>query len=424
MIRLEKNLRRLRKEAGITQAQLADKLGVSFQAVSRWETGAAYPDIILLPELAEAFQVTVDTLLGITEAREKDIHAAVAELSAAYSPPMDTQAIISCLRELRRFHLTSPEFWPAVRSMPRVVLDSLDVRPELRLVFDAIWESDETNAFVKSSAVVWRARWEDEDRIERFLEVYSTSVDLSKEELLRSRAEYRQDWETLEPLRQRALMGHVSNLAASSTMWLPQGRPPTPKECFDLTSLQLRFLNSLSSPETGSSDALSCGKLDGWIGIRLYMGALRCGSLAALGRTEQAMAVLRELTELMEKAFSLPLPASIPCPGPWFSGEAWTVREIWRLCWWDDPEQEERSLDFCCMADDHNVLTPSWVVDGISDKGVMKIWGTHWMGPLRLHPDFPPLLERLEKLVVRRKIEENGGQQTGGEGEMRRQNVG
>ena len=410
MIRLEKNLRRLRKEAGITQAQLADKLGVSFQAVSRWETGAAYPDIILLPELAEAFQVTVDTLLGITEAREKDVHVAVAELSAAYSPPMDTQAIISCLRELRRFHLTSPEFWPAVRALPRAVLDSSDVRPELRLIFDAIWESDETNALVKSSAVVWRATWEDDDRIERFLEDFSTSIDLRKEELLRSRAENRQDWETVEPLRQRALMERVSNIAGSSPMWLPVGRPATPKECFDLTSLQLRFLNSLSSPEKGTSDALSCGKLDGWIGIRVYLGILRCGSLAALGKTEQAMAVLTDLTALMENAFSIPIPASIPCPDPWFYGEEWTVREIWRQCWWDDPEQEERCLDFCCMGDDHSLLSPLWVVGSISGNGIVKTAGSQWLGPLRLHPGFPALMERLKKMVVRRKTEENGGQ--------------
>ena len=416
MIRLDKNLRRLRKEAGITQAQLADKLGVSFQAVSRWETGAAYPDIILLPELAEAFQVTVDTLLGITEAREKDIHVAVAELSAAYSPPMDTQAIISCLRELRRFHLTSPEFWPAVRSMPRVVLESLDVRPELRLVFDAIWKSDETKALVKSSAVVWRALWEDDDKIERYLEDYSTSVNLRKEELLRQRAMYRQDWETVELQRKRALLKRVSIIAASSPIWLPVGRPPTPKDYYDLTSLQLRFLNSLSSPETGASDALFCGKPDGFAAIRVDLGILRCGSLAGMGRTEQAMAVLRELTELMEEAFSLPLPASMPCPEPWFSGEEWTIREIWEQCWWEDPEQEERCLDFCCMGDEHGLLIPSgylkptWVAGAISGNNVGKMSGSQYMEPLRLHPDFPALLARLEKLVVRRKVEENGGQ--------------
>lgn len=415
MIRLEKNLRRLRKEAGLTQAQLADKLGVSFQAVSRWETGVAYPDITLLPELAAAFQVTVDTLLGITEAREKDISIVIAELRAAYSDSMDTQEIISCLRELRRFHLTSPEFWPAIRSLPRAVLDSSDVRPELRLVFDAIWESDETNAFVKSSAVVWRALWEDDDKTERFLEVYSTSVDLRKEELLRSRAEYRQDRETLEPLRQSELMERVANIV-STTMWLPVGRPPTPKDYYDLTSLQLRFLNSLSSPEMGSSDAISCGKLDGWTNLRVQvLGVLRCGSLAALGRTEQAMAVLSELTALMEKAFSRPLPASISCPEPWFSGGEWMVREIWQQCWWDDPEQEERCLDFCCMGDEHSVLTPSWVAGSISGNGVVKLGGSQWIGPLRQHQDFPALLERLEKMVVRRKKEEYGGQQAVGE---------
>ena len=411
MIRLEKNLRRLRKEAGFTQAQLADKLGVSFQAVSRWETGAAYPDITLLPELAAAFHVTVDTLLGITEAREKDIGIVVAELRAACAPPMDTQEIVSGLRELRCFHLNSPEFWPAVSGLPRVAWESPDIRAELRLVFDAIWESDETNAFVKSSAVVWRATWEDDDKIERFLEVYSTFVDLRREELRRSRAMYRQDWETVEPLRQRALMERVSNIGASSTMWLPEGKTPTPKECFDLTTLQLRFLNSLSFPETGSSDALFCEKVDGWTELRIQaLGVLRCGSLAGLGRTEQAIAVLRELTALMEMAFSLPLPASIPCPEPWFSGAEWTVREIWRQCWWDAPEQEERCLDFCCFGDAHGLLTPSWVAGSISGNGVIKMVGFQWMGSLRLHPDFPALLERLEKMVVRREIEEKGGQ--------------
>ena len=135
-----------------------------------------------------------------------------------------------------------------------------------------------------------------------------------------------------------------------------------------------------------------------------------------MGRTEQAMAVLRELTELMEEAFSLPLPASMPCPEPWFSGEEWTIREKWEQCWWDDPEQEERCLDFCCMGDEHGLLIPSgylkptWVAGAISGNNVGKMSGSQYMEPLRLHPDFPALLARLEKLAVRRKTEENGGQ--------------
>lgn len=57
-----KNLRKLRLEKHMTQEQVADTLGVSAQSVSRWETGATFPDILLLPELAKLYGVLVDDL--------------------------------------------------------------------------------------------------------------------------------------------------------------------------------------------------------------------------------------------------------------------------------------------------------------------------------------------------------------------------
>lgn len=54
----------LRKAANMTQMDLADRLDISFQAVSNWERGLSMPDISKLPELAELFHVTVDELLG------------------------------------------------------------------------------------------------------------------------------------------------------------------------------------------------------------------------------------------------------------------------------------------------------------------------------------------------------------------------
>ncbi len=53
-----------RKELGLTQTQLAQKLNLSFQAVSKWENGSAYPDITSLPKLAAVLDTTVDALLG------------------------------------------------------------------------------------------------------------------------------------------------------------------------------------------------------------------------------------------------------------------------------------------------------------------------------------------------------------------------
>lgn len=58
------NIQKLRKESGLTQEKLAALLGVSFQAVSRWENGVAYPDIELIPRLAFVFGISIDSLLG------------------------------------------------------------------------------------------------------------------------------------------------------------------------------------------------------------------------------------------------------------------------------------------------------------------------------------------------------------------------
>jgi len=58
-------IKSLRKGANMTQEQLADFLSISPQAVSRWETDAAMPDISLLPPLANLFNVTTDRLLGM-----------------------------------------------------------------------------------------------------------------------------------------------------------------------------------------------------------------------------------------------------------------------------------------------------------------------------------------------------------------------
>ncbi len=61
---LGSNIMRLRKEHGLTQEQLATALGISYQAVSKWETGNSCPDISTLPLLADLFCVSIDELFG------------------------------------------------------------------------------------------------------------------------------------------------------------------------------------------------------------------------------------------------------------------------------------------------------------------------------------------------------------------------
>lgn len=63
---LGKKIRQLRFRAGLTQEQLAERLNLSPQSVSKWETGAAMPDITALPLLAEIFGVSIDDLFDLT----------------------------------------------------------------------------------------------------------------------------------------------------------------------------------------------------------------------------------------------------------------------------------------------------------------------------------------------------------------------
>ena len=63
---LGKKIKQLRFKAGLTQEQLAEKLGIGAQAVFKWENAAAMPDITMLPILAEVFGVSIDDLFDIT----------------------------------------------------------------------------------------------------------------------------------------------------------------------------------------------------------------------------------------------------------------------------------------------------------------------------------------------------------------------
>ena len=93
------NLRRLRQAKGYTQEQTADQLGVSPQSVSRWECGTTFPDIMILPAIAELYCVTVDDLFRENAAGYK--HYA-DRLSSLYEITRDRDDFIRADNEYRR----------------------------------------------------------------------------------------------------------------------------------------------------------------------------------------------------------------------------------------------------------------------------------------------------------------------------------
>ena len=66
-----KNIAKYRKAKGLTQEDLGAKLGITNQAVSKWESEVSMPDVMLLPEIATALNITLDDLYGIAKEPEK-----------------------------------------------------------------------------------------------------------------------------------------------------------------------------------------------------------------------------------------------------------------------------------------------------------------------------------------------------------------
>ncbi len=61
-----------RKELGMTQLELAEKMGVTDKAVSKWERGLSFPDVTSLPRLAEVLGMSVDELMQVKQASEEE----------------------------------------------------------------------------------------------------------------------------------------------------------------------------------------------------------------------------------------------------------------------------------------------------------------------------------------------------------------
>ncbi len=105
---LGKKIAELRKAYGMSQEELAGKLNLTFQAVSKWETGAGFPDIELLPLLAGLFHVSIDYLLGNSEAQNANYYDKKYVEDAYYwgtEPSHQCYAILRHLPPTKRLRL-------------------------------------------------------------------------------------------------------------------------------------------------------------------------------------------------------------------------------------------------------------------------------------------------------------------------------
>ena len=148
------NLKKLREEKKVTQDTLAEYLGVTYQAVSRWENGQAYPDIELLPEIARFFAVSLEELMGCENGEKEAEQKAIRLSNQRWDRDVDRKELLRELHELERQYpnnweikemictaLTDPmpenpeEFLPELRRYGRAAIERFRPNPEEERLF-------------------------------------------------------------------------------------------------------------------------------------------------------------------------------------------------------------------------------------------------------------------------------------------------
>ena len=314
------NIRRLRRAADMTQEQLADKLGVAYQSVSRWENGTTYPDIEFLPSLAGIFGVTVDELIGCEAIRRKEQIAKKMETFGALcgSEATTAETLLPVLRELHKDCLpvaqVCEDIWWLFRRIlngyPEIKKDDAVIK-ELREISEELL-SRSIPRWLRDSVVRDMAHLEDETRVGSFLDRYATGQDLSTDTLLFSRYLRNGNWDKADPIRQKKLYEMVTDMVFG--MVLTRFELRSFDENLLIHKTILTFLHNLCGvtpdldhPVTGD------GSVDIFVKHRLAMGYRTAAYYVAVGDMENAFVALEDTVSMLESFLRLPQDEAITC---------------------------------------------------------------------------------------------------------------
>ncbi len=398
-LNIGENIRRLRRAADMTQEQLADKLGVAYQSVSRWENGTTYPDMEFLPVLSSIFGVTVDELIGMEESRKKDW---IIERYRVYGELCDGDQpaeVVSLMRELRRDCMTDPAFagylWQlfgGVHWGADALKNHPDVLSELRITAQEILEGN-YERWLKDSVVEHMSYIEDDEHIEAFLDTYATEKNLTKDMLLYNRYRDRDEWNKSDPLRQKRLFSIIHDQFSNSGLWRRGDRPNHVHESLLISTTMLNFIHNLCGVTPDSDHPITGdGSVDIFVGDRMELGIRRACYLASTGDPEGAFVVLEDTVSMLEKVMSLPDRTVLSCKSICLEDERFELRRKVNHDK-ENPDYDRKPFlrFFRAGGTDEYVYTLGF---GFAEKALTAPSGWEWFDPIRNDPRYAAYVER------------------------------
>lgn len=104
-INIGKNITKFRRNKGITQDELANYIGVSKSSVSKWENNITYPDILLLPQLATLFNISLDELMGYEpQLTKEDIKKLYNKLAEEFAQKSPNEVLEECEKYIKKYY--------------------------------------------------------------------------------------------------------------------------------------------------------------------------------------------------------------------------------------------------------------------------------------------------------------------------------
>lgn len=382
------NIRSFRKKNDLTQEAFAECLGVTYQSVSRWENGTTYPDLELIPAIAEVLAVTVDELLGIPQMeKEKRAVETFDELRReCMKNEYDTDKIVNLIRDIRRNYLGSDYAWrPWSEGNCRVFRDP-KVLPEVRLLAEAYLERHPMyTATIRTMAII-----EDEEHLREFLQKYTTSFDCSERALLFERYWRRGDEEHFQ-MERRYQLYCAFNVLLSTRYLLKWGGAEEEKAAAD------KFMETILS-------LIRCNAVDDrpdmWTSDRIELGLKSAKRLVAIDKIEDSIAQLGSVVKLLEETMKIRDEVMLPTSCRFLDGMEWHAKEDWHTRDNNPDSPTERmiymdtKMNGMCTC---YCIYPSHYLDDLNSKE---------FNPIHNHPEFQALCERVKALIVTKSKEE------------------
>ena len=381
-LKIGENIRNFRKKNDLTQEALADRLGVTYQSISRWENGTTYPDLELIPAIAEVLAVTVDELLGMPQIeKEKRAEKTFDELRReCIKHDYDADKIIELLRDIRRNYLNSDYAWrPWSEGNDRAFRDP-KILPEVRLLAESYLERHP----LYPHTIQTMADIEDEEHLADFLNKYTTSFDCSARALLFRRYQRRWDAKKFEPERRYQLYIAFESLLCPSYLinWEESNDNKVAADQFIETILSLIRCDAEDD------------RPDIWIANRIELGLKSAVRAMSMSNQDEALLQIGAAVKLLEDTMKITDEILLPTSCRFLEGMEWRANEDWMSRGNNPDSPEERFISISTeMSGMYNgcCIFPSKYYDILNGKDFET---------LRDNPKFIKLCERVKALIV------------------------